>query len=374
MPELEILDQLDPQTRNLVLRVLLALLALFFVWLLRRLLTWLVLLPFSRILERRHSEADDIFLRIVENPVRLLVIAPGIFIAGALLPSDEGTVQFFSQLARSFIIMSVFAALYNGVGVIVKSSLRLEHLTGIRLDEQLVPFLRTGLRVVILALAIVILLQEWDYDVSGLIAGIGLGGLAISLAAQDTVANLFSFTTIISDKPLRVGEFIRTPSVTGIVEEVGVRAVRIRQLDQALVTVPNTMLTGEPVVNFSRMEKRRLDVTVGVTYDSTSSDLRALVDRLRAMLRAHDKVDAESVSVFFSGFGDSSLNILIRCNVTEPAWADFMEEQHSILLTIMDIIEDLGLSVAFPSRTLYIESMPEHADLPDAPADNSATT
>ena len=366
MPELEFLNQLDPQLRNIIQRVLLAVLALLFVWLLRRLLTRLVLIPFSRFLDRRDKQADEIFLAIVENPVRLLVIAPGLLIAGTLLPGDLETTQFFSQLARSFVIMSIFAAFYNAVGIIVESSLRLEHVTGIRLDQQLVPFLRTGLRVVVLALAIVILLQEWHYDVSGLIAGIGLGGLAISLAAQDTVANLFSFTTIISDKPLRVGEFIRTPSVTGIVEEVGVRAVRIRQLDQALVTVPNTMLTGEPVVNFSRMEKRRMDVTVGVTYDSTSSDLRALVARLRAMLTAHEKVDSETVMVFFSGFGDSSLNVLIRCNVTEPAWGDFMEVQHGILLTIMDIIEDLGLSVAFPTRSLHIEAWP---DLPGAPAD-----
>lgn len=366
MIELPFLDQLDPQLRNIVLRVLLAVLALFFVWLLRRLLTRLVLIPFSRFLDRRDKEADEIFLRIVENPVRLLVIAPGLLIAGTLLPGDADTTQFFTQLARSFVIMSIFAAFYNGVGIIVESSLRLEHLTGIHLDEQLLPFLRTGLRVIILALAIVILLQEWNYDVSGLIAGIGLGGLAISLAAQDTVANLFSFATIISDKPLREGEFIRTPQVTGIVEEVGARAVRIRQLDQALVTVPNTMLTGEPVINFSRMEKRRMDVTVGVTYDSTSSDLRALVERLRAMLKEREKVDPESVMVFFSGFGDSSLNILIRCNVTEPAWADFMEEQHFILLTIMDVIEDLGLSVAFPTRTLHVESWP---DAPAAPPD-----
>ena len=372
MIELPFLDQLDPQLRNVVLRVLLAAVALLVVWLLRRLLTWLVLRPLARILERRQSDLDDIVLGIVENPVRLLVIAPGLLIVGVLLPGDDNTVQFFTQLARSFVIFALFAALYNSIGIIVESSPRLHNVTGITLDEQLLPFLRTALRVLVLALALVTLLQEWHYDVNGLLAGIGLGGLAISLAAQDTVANLFSFATIISDKPLREGEFIRTPSVTGIVEEVGARAVRIRQLDQALVTVPNTMLTGAPVINFSRMEKRRLDVTVGVTYDSTSSDLRALVDRLRAMLKARDKVDPETVNVFFSGFGDSSLNILIRCNVTEPAWGDFMEEQHKILLTIMDIIEDLGLSVAFPSRTLYIESFP-NAPAPPSGDEPAAT-
>ncbi len=371
MPEIAFLDQLDPQLRNVVLRVALALLALLVVWLLRHLLSWLVLRPLGHFLERRHSDLDDIVLGIVENPVRLLVIAPGLLIAGALLPGDGSTVQFFTQLARSFVILALFAALYNSIGIIVASSPRLHSITGITLDEQLLPFLRTALRVLVLALALVTLLQEWHYDVNGLIAGIGLGGLAISLAAQDTVANLFSFATIISDKPLREGEFIRTPQVTGIVEEVGARAVRIRQLDQALVTVPNSMLTGAPVINFSRMEKRRLDVTLGVTYDATSSDLRALVARLRAMLRAHEKVDSDSVSVFFSGFGDSSLNILIRCNVTEPAWADFMAEQHAILLTIMDIVEELGLSVAFPSRSLYIESFPT---APEPPADKPTAT
>jgi len=371
VPELEFLDQLDPQLRNTLLRILLAVLALLFVWLLRRLLSRLVLRPFSHLLERRQSNLDTVFLSIVENPVRLLVIAPGLLIAGTLLPTDAGTVELFTRLARSFIILALFSALYNAVGIIVESSLRLQHLTGITLDEQLVPFLRTATRVIVIVLAIVILLQEWHYDVNGLLAGIGLGGLAISLAAQDTVANLFSFTTIVSDKPLREGEFIRTPHVTGIVEEVGVRNVRIRQLDQALVTVPNSMVTGAPVTNLSRMTKRRLSFTLGVTYDARSRDLQALVARLRSYLRAHDKVDADSVSVFFSGFGDSSLNILVICTVTEPAWRDFMTEQHDILLAVMDIVEELGLSVAFPSRSLYIESLPT---APDVPADKAATT
>ncbi len=371
MPELAFFDQLDPQLRDIVLRVALALLALLVVWLLRRLLTWLVLRPLGRVLERRRSDLDDIVLGIIENPVRLLVIAPGLLIVGVLLPGDDATVQFFTQLARSFVILALFAALYNSVGIIVASSPRLHSITGITLDEQLLPFLRTALRVLVLALALVTLLQEWHYDVNGLLAGIGLGGLAISLAAQDTVANLFSFATIISDKPLREGEFISTPQVTGIVEEVGARAVRIRQLDQALVTVPNTMLTGAPVINFSRMEKRRLDVTLGVTYESTSSDLKALIARLRAMLRARENVDSDTVLVFFSDFGDSSLNILIRCNVLQPAWADFMQERHEILLTVMDIVEELGLSVAFPSRTLYIESWP---DMPEPPAERPPST
>ncbi|MBZ0299682.1 MAG: mechanosensitive ion channel family protein, partial [Anaerolineae bacterium] len=253
--------------------------------------------------------------------------------------------------------LAAFLTLYNAVDLIVASSLRVRHITGLALDEQLVPFLRVAFKIVIIALAVVVLLQEWEYDVSGLIAGLGLGGLAFSLAAQDTVSNLFAFTTIVSDRPFVVGEFIVTPQVEGIVEQVGVRNVRIRRLDQAFVTIPNSKLTDGPVTNWSRLQKRWVNFTLGVTYSTTSSDMRVLLHRIREMLLTVEKVDSNSIVVLFTDFGDSALNILVRCYIYEPDWVKFNEIKQDINLQIMDIVADLGLSIAFPSRSLYIENL-----------------
>jgi MscS family membrane protein len=360
MLQLQFLNDLPPEVRNLALRIALALLALLIIWILRRLISRLILLPIRQlVVNRTTNQLDDILLKVIENPIRFLVIALGIYIAGTILTADVGTTLFFSHLARTFVILAVFVALYNGVDLIVQSSMRLRYITGISLDEQLVPFMRTALKVVIVAIAVIVVLQEWKYDVNGLIAGLGLSGLAFSLAAKDTAANLFAFTTIVSDRPFIVGEFIKTPDVEGIVEDVGMRNVRVRQLDQAYVTVPNSTIANAPILNWSRLNKRRVNFTLGVTYSASSDAMRQLLGRLRQMLGEREKIDPESIIVNFTDFGDSSLNILIVCMILEPDWKLFTEEKEQINLAIMDIVAELGLSIAFPSQSLYIEHLPD---------------
>lgn len=371
MIEIEFLNQISPDLHDLILRILLAVLALAFIWLLRRVISKLILLPFRRLVERTETQLDDVLIDVMENPIRFFIIALGIYIAGEIVTADTGTIAFFSQLARSFVILAVFVALYDGVDLIVASSLRLQNVTGLSIDEQLVPFMRTALKVIIIAIAVIVILQEWDYDVNGLIAGLGLGGLAFSLAAKDTAANLFAFTTIVSDRPFVVGEFIKTPDVQGIVEHVGMRNVRVRQLDQAYVTIPNSTIANSPILNWSRLEKRRISFTLGVTYDSTSSDIRTLLDRLRDLLKSREKIDSDSVIVYFTDFGDSALNILIVCMVQESDWRAYTAEKEALNLQIMDVVAELGMGIAFPSQSLYIETWPNGPDLqsPGAAAD-----
>ena len=359
MLDIEFLNQVSPDIRNLLLRILLAMLALLFIWVLRRVISRLILLPFKRmVVDRTATQMDDILVGILENPIRYLIIALGIYIAGEILSVDAATVGFFSQLSRTFVIVAVFVALYNGVDIIVASSLRLRYITGISLDEQLVPFMRAALKVIIIAMAVIVVLQEWHYDVNGLIAGLGLSGLAFSLAAKDTAANLFAFTTIVSDRPFVVGEFIRTPDVEGVIEDIGMRNTRLRQLDQVFVTVPNATIANAPIKNLSRMGKRRINFNLGITYNSTSSDMRTLLARLRDLLKSREKVDPETVVVYFTELGDSALNVMIACMVLEPDWQLFSAEKEEINLQIMDIVEELGMGIAFPTQSLYIENLP----------------
>lgn len=362
MLELEFLQGLPRDIREIVLRVALAILALLIIWLLRRLLSALILLPFRRlVVERTHTQIDNMVLNAAETPVRLLIVAAGIGIAGQILSSDGATILFMTHLSRTFVILAAFFLLYNTVDLVVSSSPRLRSLTGIPLDEQLVPFIRVAIKVVLIAVVAVVLLQEWNYDVSGLVAGLGLGGLAFSLAAQDTVANLFAFTTIVSDRPFVVGEYIKTPLVEGVVERVGVRNVRVRQPDQAYVTVPNSKLTSAPIINWSRLDKRRIQFSLGVTYDTTRDEMRVLVHQIREMLKAHDKVDPDSVIVHFNEFADNAMKILIVAMVYESNWGAFQGIREEINLNILEILDNLGLHIAFAGRVFYTE--------PDPPAD-----
>jgi MscS family membrane protein len=145
--------------------------------------------------------------------------------------------------------------------------------------------------------------------------------------------------------------------------------VRIRRIDQAYITLPNSLVAKQYVVNWSRLSRRQINFVLGVTYNTRSEDMRLLLQRLREMLMAHEGIDTESIVVYFTEFGDSALRILIRCYMPIPDWAAFQAEREAINLKIMEIVEDMELSIAFPSRSIYIENASQMwAGQPTAPA------
>lgn len=349
---------LPPEVTNNILRLLLAILVLLLVWLMRRVLAWAIVAPVRRLTKGTRYEWVSLLLDTLTPTVRLLVIVAGIVIGAQILEVDFETVQFLRHLIRSLVVLAVFIGLYRFVDMIAPTSARLFRLTGLDIPERLLPFIRTAAKLALVVLGIVVIIQEWGYDVSGIIAGAGLAGLAFSLAAQDTVANLFGFTTIVGDQPFVVGEFIKTPDVEGVVEHVGVRSTRIRQLNQAYVTIPNSKLAQSVILNWSRLSKRWLDLTLPISYQATGDQITAIIERVRAMLLERELVQADSVLVNFVDFGENGLRLLIRCYINLADWGQYTAEKERIYLEIMKIIEHAGLSIAFSARTVYIENAP----------------
>lgn len=358
MIDLPFLEFLPESVRETVIRVAVALLALLLIWLLRRLFAWVILKPVRAFaLHRSAATVDDFINDILNIPLNLILLGLGLMIAGAIIMVDGETNAFIQHLSRTFFLLALFVALYNAVGLVVKSSMRLQDLTGIYLDEQLIPFVKTALRGVIIVLAVVTVLQEWNYDVNGLVAGLGLGGLAISLAAKDTIENLFAFTTIISDRPFVEGEYIKTPAVEGTIERVGARTTRIRQSDQAYVTVPNALIAKSPITNWSRLTRRRMDFTLGINYGASSQQLRQLVVDIREMLLSRELVVADSIVVHFVNFGENALEIRIIAAILQANWGAFTAEREAINFLIMDIIEAAGLQIAMTNQVIQVEGL-----------------
>lgn len=302
---------------------------------------------------------DDVIAQIVTQPARYIAIAVGLIVANSIMDLGGDVHDFITRLARSLIIIAIFVALFVAVNALADSRRRLEYLTGVHIEDQLLPFLRTATKLIIMAIALVILIQEWGYNVSGLIAGLGLGGLAFSLAAQDTVANLFGFSTIVGDRPFDVGDFVVTDFVVGIIEKVGLRSTQVRRLDQALVVVPNATMASAVITNWSRLHRRWIELTFGVTYSTSPEKMEVLVQRVEEMLEQRDRTDSTTIQVMFESFGDSALNVLVRVYVNIADWYAWMKEKEQVQLEIMRIVEELGLSMAFPSRSIYLESMPQ---------------
>lgn len=333
--------------------------ALLIILLLRWLLTAILLRPLRYFAGRSSSDIDDRLLEASVSPLRLAVVGFSLFFVTELFAFDTAVEDLARTVARAVVVSSVFFALLNCFDVLSLQPEVFRRITGWTIPERLLPFLNTVVKFLIIAIGAIFVLQELQFDVAALIASLGVIGLGVSLASQDTVSNMFGFAAIVSDNPFKVGDFITTPTVTGIVESVGVRSTRVRQLDQALVTVPNNLLTNAAVLNRSRLEKRRLDATLTFTYSTSADQLRAVVQEIRELLQRQENIDADSVIVHFVDFADSSLNVRVICQVLLADWREFTALREAVFLDIMGIVEGLSIEFAFPSRSIYIESLPE---------------
>ncbi len=363
LEELPILNTLSPEIQDTVLRIIMLVVALVVVLLLRRVLTWALIRPLRKLASRTDSKTDDQVVEAIVQPMRLVAIAFGIAITVSVFDFGPEIRDFADKIVRSLIIGGVLMGIYKIIDIIAFTPRDLLRFTGIEVQARLLPFLRTATKLLLLVLGGLIIIQEWGYDVSGLIASLGVVGLAFSLAAKDTIENLFGFTVIVSDNPFKVGDFIEHPDVKGTIEHVGMRSTRVRQPDQGLVTVPNGKMAQASVLNWSRLYKRWYDYIIGVTYDATGDDIRALLGRIRALLEEREHVEKNSILVRFVNFGDSALEIEVRCYLWLPAFDDFAAEREQIHLAIMDIVEELGMSMAFPSTSVYVESIPASAQM-----------
>ena len=355
LTQLPFLQDLPEPARHIALNVILFIFALLLIIVLRWLLTWILLKPLRSLARRSDSDLAEVLLQQIVAPLRIAVVGLSLMITVNLFQFDAEIQQIAETIGRTLAIASAFFALTRIFDAFSLHPALVKQATGLNIPERLLPFLITVIKYLIVALGVIFVLQELDFDVAALIASLGVVGIGISLASQDTVGNIFGFAAIVTDNPFKVGDFIKTPDVTGIVETVGLRATRIRQLDQALLTVPNNLLTNAVVLNWSRLEKRRLDVTLTFTYDSTAEQMRAIVREIRELLGAADDIDSESVIVHFVDFSASSLDVLVRCQVLLADWREFTALKESLYLDIMAIVERLDMSFAFPSQSLYIE-------------------
>jgi MscS family membrane protein len=254
-----------------------------------------------------------------------------------------------------FFAADVVWFLFRVVDVAVEYLGRLAKRTQSKLDDQLVPLVRKALKVTIGVVCGVWVVQLLGYSVSSLLAGLGIGGLAVALALQDSLANFFGSVFIFLDRPFAVGDTVKIGDVTGTVEQIGFRSTRIRTWPATLVSIPNKTVAESVVDNWSKMPKRRVFQTVGVTYETTAEQMEKAVAAIRRILESDEGVDQEFIVVRFSDFGASSLDIIVYYFTKAIAYADHLAMKERVNLAIMRAMQDLGLSIAFPTRTVYFE-------------------
>jgi MscS family membrane protein len=197
-------------------------------------------------------------------------------------------------------------------------------------------------------------LDNFGFNVTALVAGLGVGGVAVALAAQKSIENLFGGVMLYADRPIRVGQFCRFGDKIGTVEEIGMRSTRVRTLDRTVVTVPNAEFSALQIENFARRDFIRLFTVLGLRYETTPEQLRHILVEIRRLLYAHPMVSNDPARIRFVGFGAYSLDLEIFAYVTTSDWAEFLGVREDIFLKIMDLVDASGTGFAFPSQTLYL--------------------
>ncbi|MFC4802296.1 mechanosensitive ion channel family protein [Neobacillus sp. GCM10023253] len=289
-----------------------------------------------------------------ERPLGWAFIIVGLYLAMDYFPFMEQQNALFIKFLRSMIIVLITWGLFNlsspSTGILISVNEKMNN----KIDLILLPFISRTIRVIIIAISISIIGQEFNYDVNGLVAGLGLGGLAFALAAKEAVGNLIGGVVIVTEKPFSIGEWIKTPSVEGIVEDINFRSTKVRTFSQALVTVPNATLANEAITNWSRMGKRKIDFHLGLNYKTTKEELERVVRRIEQLLRTHEEIHPDTIMVAFDHYNESSLDVLIYFFTNSTVWAEHVKIKHEINLEIMAILEEEAVEIAFPSRTLYV--------------------
>lgn len=338
-------------------------------FLLRTLVTWFVAGWARRLMDRLKITWGRDLLQNASQPLGTLALAGllGLGVPGAGLSVGWAAVAMIA--VRMIAALAAVMVLYRVVDLFSAYLESKAKATETKLDDQLVPLVRKALRVLVIAMGTVFVLQNLDVDVGSLIAGLGLGGLAFALAAKDTVANFFGSITIFLDKPFQIGDWVTAAGVEGVVEEVGFRSTRIRTFYNSLVSVPNAKIADAVIDNYGLRTYRRTLATLGLTYSTSPEQVEAFCDGVRAIIKAHPATRKDYYEVHFTGYGASSLDIMLYFFFEVPSWSDELRGRHEIYLDILRLAEKLGVSFAFPTQTLHVESqaMPQAVDKIEAP-------
>jgi MscS family membrane protein len=196
--------------------------------------------------------------------------------------------------------------------------------------------------------------QNLGVPVVGLVAGLGVGGLAVALAIRPTLENLIGGAILYMDRPVRVGDFCNFGAYQGTVESIGVRSTQIRTLDRTLITIPNATFVDMEIINWAKCDRMLISSLIGLRYETETDQLRYVLAKLREMFHAHPMIDRDTVRVRFSGHGASSLDIRIRVYALTRDWNEFYAIKEDVFLRVNEIVAESGSGFAFPSQTLYM--------------------
>ncbi len=330
-------------------------------WVIDRLFRWIFNIVRKQV-ERRFSTremAGLLFQRPIHRPLARIL-------AAVTIHASLQEIQLPGLLEKVFIFPIKLWGGYNGVvlcylGVDAVGQLLeiMAHRTENSLDDHLAPMATKVMKVFVIVFGTLIVLQSFGVPVMSVLAGLGLGGLALALAAQDTAANLFGSVMIILDRPFQTGDWIKVADVEGKVEEVGLRSTRLRTAATSVITVPNAMMAKEKIDNIGARRSRRSQHFIALDPSTTVGNVQLFMEKMRGFMQQHPKILKDDAFVTFTQFADSGLKILITFYMQVNSQAEEYQTQEDILFEVIRLTTEMKIGFATTTQNLNIKSLPD---------------
>lgn len=319
----------------------------------RRIVTRLFFPALRRLAARTETTLDDKMFPALEGPAAALVVIFGLFSALRVLKLPAAADHYLGAGSQVAFSLVVFWGLWRAFAAL------LDHLDEVARERSLgvaafMPWIRKTLLTGFVVVAALLTFQSLGFDVKAVLAGLGIGGLAVALAAQDTLANIFGAIVVAVDQPYTVGETVRIGANVGVIEDIGLRSTRIRLLDKSLMIIPNKTVAADTITNLSRFTGRRVEQVLGLTYASRPEQLEDLVPAIRALLEGRPEVDPNTVQVAFRDFSTSSLDVWLVYEARDPDFRRALQLRQEVNLALLRLVQARGLAFAYPTQTLDV--------------------
>jgi MscS family membrane protein len=321
-------------------------------------------LLFSLLKRTRFKDKGKEFLKLMMPPLEYIVVLHTLFIGFNSLHAPEFFQETFLGTSISGYLFGIYRLLFIlstgwlfsrfGDFFITVLNERAEE-TPDPGDDQVIAFMKDVIKVIIWTSVILCILAfVFDVNVTSIVAGAGIAGIAIAFAAQETLQNILGSISIFSEKPFVVGELVEVDGVTGTVDKVGFRSTRVVSLDTAYMTIPNRNIVAGKISNLSRRSSRRVQFILGLEYQTSAELINKIVDDIRMYTNTHQRTNEPSVVTFY-GFGASSLDIWVEFYIEYLAWEAYMPVRHEMMMGILQIVQRNGARFAYPTQTLIFK-------------------
>ncbi|USN45378.1 MAG: mechanosensitive ion channel family protein [Candidatus Woesearchaeota archaeon] len=311
----------------------------------------------TRIVERLAAKTkntlDDLIVSLIKKPSVFFVTLVGVKIGFDMLSFSESFTTFVDHVITFIFAFAIGWLIARIVDAIIAEYLEpLTKKTDNDLDDQIVPIVRKITKFIIIIVALLIGLDNIGYDITALIAGLGIGGLALAMASKETIGNFFGGLTVFADKMFKRGDRVKVAGYDGFVEEIGIRSTRVRTFDGSMVIVPNAMFTTDAIENVSEEPTKKTTVTLGVTYDTPPKKLDLAKKLIKDLLKKQKGIKEDPI-VVFSNFNSSSLDIMVIYHITDKK--NFLAIRDEVNMNILKAFTKNKIEFAFPTQTIHLQ-------------------